>query len=256
MDRNRPKKKYEVVRTDTLASQRAKHLAALWDSAHCFLVHPLTAMVVTITLAAIAASGRISMALSYVLLVIAFGQGCLGLRKSKIGLPSAIVSCVVLGIVLLGIAWWINSATEVPTNTDVMKGLGAIDRKLDEWLYGMGGDVIHVLEQEYNLGFVLIAFSGEVDATRVRPYTSRIHADWDKCKARINERGDVELGLPEWDITDDDGTRMCGSMFNLLFAASPYKTMPMTVGKIQIIGEYLQTKPFGHCVVLGFNRIL
>ena len=74
-------------------------------------------------------------------------------------------------------------------------GTADLNRKLDQFLNENAAQisVMRRLEKEFDFGFVLIAFSGEVDATRVRPYTSRIIADWNNFKVFKDQDGQMWL---------------------------------------------------------------
>jgi hypothetical protein len=132
------------------------------------------------------------------------------------------------------------------------------NEKLDTILANIEAtNVMKRLESEYDLGFVLIAFTGETDATRVRSHTKQINADWQKCKAGIDERGDVWIQLPKLNIISDDGARFSdpGSNMKLGFAGGlGSKSVPITIGNIEMIEESIRQEPIGHFVALGFRH--
>jgi hypothetical protein len=80
----------------------------MWaDKIHSFLYNPITGIVVAILLAVLAASGRFNMNLSNFLLVIAFLVGCFGILHSGYALHPKIIFCLLFGIVLTLLSWWI-----------------------------------------------------------------------------------------------------------------------------------------------------
>jgi hypothetical protein len=91
----------------------------MWaDKVHEVLCSPITALVFTIILAALAASGRLGMSLSNFLLVITFIIGSFGIYRVGYGLHLTIIYCLVLAITLATLSWWLepeNSATNVAT---------------------------------------------------------------------------------------------------------------------------------------------
>lgn len=133
-----------------------------------------------------------------------------------------------------------------------------INEKLDALLANVeASNVMQRLENEYDLGFVLIAFTGEVDATRVRSHTQKISADWRKCKVGFDAKGHVWLQLPKLNIISDGGARFFnpGNNFKLGFAGGiDFKSVPITIGNIEMIGESMPQQPIGHYIVLGFRH--
>ena len=53
-------------------------------------------------------AGKLSVSLSNVLLIVAFGVGCFGIYRSHLGIHSTIIFCFLLGVVLTSISWWIQ----------------------------------------------------------------------------------------------------------------------------------------------------
>jgi hypothetical protein len=147
-----------------------------------------------------------------------------------------------------------GSITVVQTDPNAIVG---INEKLDALLAIRDADVIARLNRDYDCGFVLVAFSDEVDATRARPYTARgvIQADWDKCKAQ--KQGDcITVSIPNCKMIGDGVVFKVCSEIRLSFPIDPRKeSSGLIVGDITVKGEYLRTDPWGHCFVLGFKRL-
>jgi|GEM_PF-6242604 len=80
----------------------------LTDGLHFFLKNSITWGVVALILAALAISGRFSVSLSNILFVLAFLIGCFGISRAGISIHFIIISCLLLGILLTSLSWWIS----------------------------------------------------------------------------------------------------------------------------------------------------
>jgi len=78
------------------------------DKLQMFFSHSITWGVITFVLAAIAFSGKLSLTLSNVLLVIAGIVGCVGIFRIEINFHSGIIFCLLLAIFLTAVSWWIT----------------------------------------------------------------------------------------------------------------------------------------------------
>ena len=116
MSRGNHKKMRKVVRTDALASRRVKKLKMLADATYGVVVHPITWDVVSLILAAVTATGRISMILSDALLLLASLLGCFGITRTRLRPLLVVALCLLWVVVLALIAWWINFPT--PTTVE------------------------------------------------------------------------------------------------------------------------------------------
>jgi len=94
----------------------------MWtEKIHNFLYSPITWGVVSLILAAIALSGRFSVNISYILLLIAFLVGCFGIFRIGKRIVLRIIWCLLLGIGLALIAYWIKPNPQIiqPVKTPV-----------------------------------------------------------------------------------------------------------------------------------------
>jgi hypothetical protein len=73
-----------------------------------FLEGRITWGVITLILAAIAYSGRVTVTISYILLTVAFLIGSFQIFRSDLGSRIRIVFCVVFGVGILLVTWWIH----------------------------------------------------------------------------------------------------------------------------------------------------
>ena len=81
----------------------------MWaDKVHGFLLNPLAGLLLALVLAAFAASGRISINLSNILLILAFLLGCFEIFRLEQEIHLRIILCLLSGIVLTSISWWIQ----------------------------------------------------------------------------------------------------------------------------------------------------
>lgn len=78
------------------------------DTIYKILIHPIFALFVAFIFAALAASGRLNMNLSNILLFIAFLIGCFGVYRLEVALHFGIILCLSLAILLVFISWWIQ----------------------------------------------------------------------------------------------------------------------------------------------------
>lgn len=97
------------------ADRRAKKLKALSDKAFAVISHPVTAFVAALVLSAIAASGRISMGLANLLLLVAFLVVCFGITRTRLRWSFVILLWVVLACVFAPVVWWVNSPAPNPS---------------------------------------------------------------------------------------------------------------------------------------------
>jgi hypothetical protein len=74
-------------------------------------------------------------------------------------------------------------------------GDGARNRRIDA-LLALPSMEMRRLEQEYTLGFVLVAYSGEIDMTRIAPHTDRIEGDWSQCRVYPDDENLMRVELP------------------------------------------------------------
>ena len=133
-----------------------------------------------------------------------------------------------------------------------------INKKLDA-LLSLTDSEMNQLEKEYDLGFVLIALSGEVNATRVMPHTNRVESDWGQCIAFKDEKGRLHIGLPQVVEIQRPG----GHMISLFATGADYfigaipssksSLLSVNVSDVQLRLECLKTQPIGICAVIGFK---
>lgn len=86
-----------------------------------FIYSPITWGFVALLLAAIAISGRLSMTAANILLIFAFAIGCFGIFRSGLGLHISIIFCLLLGIGLTLISWWIQPSLPQPKQATVVQ---------------------------------------------------------------------------------------------------------------------------------------
>jgi hypothetical protein len=91
------------------------------EKIHKFLLSPITWGVVGLIIAAIAFSGMVSMNISYILLFLAFLVGCFGIFRIGKRIVIRIIWCLLLGIGLALIAYWIKPNLQIiqPVKTPV-----------------------------------------------------------------------------------------------------------------------------------------
>jgi hypothetical protein len=163
--------------------------------------------------------------------LIAFGR-----RRWVVWAGSAVigVSCGGIALYMLG-----HSG---PTNAEVLE-------QLQEMLSGLSGNEIRRLEQDYPLGHVLIAFSGEVK--KVLPNSNVLEADWDGLTVGRNSKL-IWIRLPHLrDVHRNVGLDGCQLSTN---ARPGAKVAAMSLGNVAIWVECLRTEPIGICAVLGFKE--
>jgi hypothetical protein len=147
------------------------------------------------------------------------------------------------------IGWWIGSSDP--------NGIAAANKKLDA-LLARTDSKIHQLEEEYDLGFILVAFSGEIDTTRIVPHTDRIEGDWRRC--RVYEAGNGLLGVelpPRLKFKGREGPPIeinAGSIRAIIPAKPGEKTSGLGARGVQFQVECLQQEPIGVCAVIGFKE--
>jgi len=87
----------------------------MWtDRLHLFLLNPIPWGVVTLVLAAIAFSGRVSVNLSNLLLFIAFIVGCFGIVRTGLKFHPTLILCFLLGAGLTCVSWWVECGKQQP----------------------------------------------------------------------------------------------------------------------------------------------
>jgi len=136
--------------------------------------------------------------------------------------------------------------------------MAEVNRKLDA-LLALTDKETYRLEKEHDLGFVLVAFSGEVDETRVRPHGDKVMGDWSQCRARKDDRGYLLIHLP-------DVVRLKGRPASITFlsADNAYmaiqakpgaKSRDLFASGVRIRFECLKTEPIGICAAIGFAQV-
>jgi hypothetical protein len=111
------------------------------------------------------------------------------------------------------------------------------------------------LRNKYDFGFVLIAFSGEVETTKVKSYTDRIQADWDNSRAYM-ESGRVVIEVPRFRAKGYPSGTLDLNPLRISVPPSPGMTLPgIVMGDMRIQCECLETQPIGICAVIGFKRV-
>lgn len=111
------------------------------------------------------------------------------------------------------------------------------------------------LRNEYEFGFVLIAFSGEVETTKVKSYTDRIQADWDNSRAYM-ESGRVVIEVPRFRARGYPSGNIDLPQLRVSVPPNPGTPLPgIVLGDMKIQCECLETQPIGICAVIGFKRV-
>src|SRR4030042_2323524 len=81
----------------------------MWsDNIHNFIQSPITGLILTVILSAIAFSGKFSITISNILLLGAFFVGSFEIFRYGLGVHLSIIFCLLLGIALVAISWWIQ----------------------------------------------------------------------------------------------------------------------------------------------------
>jgi hypothetical protein len=115
-----------------LLSRIVKSIRPWSDKVYDILDGPITRLFMQLLLAAFAASGRLSMSLSNFLLAAAFFVGCFGIYRSGKGIRSSIIPCLLLGIILTSISWWIQPNSPRPKqSTDAGKVVQQLEQSAD-----------------------------------------------------------------------------------------------------------------------------
>ena len=134
----------------------------------------------------------------------------------------------------------------------------AIHRKLDAML-ALPSIELRRLEQEYTLGFVLVAYSGEIDTTRIAAHTDRIECDWRQCRVFRDDGGFMCVELPHFLRFKKPGTppfEINGPIFRILLPARPgEKSSDLVAHGIKVRVECLKQEPIGVCAAIGFDDI-
>lgn len=105
----------------------------MWtDKVHAVLNNPVTAICVALGLAALAASGKISMNISNLLLIAAFLVGCFGIHRAGYGVHFTIIFCLLLGIALTLTSWWLKPSKPTPRPTAEEIASGQLYKKRAE----------------------------------------------------------------------------------------------------------------------------
>lgn len=126
----------------------------MWtDKIYLFLINPITGVIVALVLAAVAISGRFSVTASNVILVLALLVGCFGIFQSGWIVHLNIICCLILGIALTLISWWIQpsspqqpTANEIATEVikkmpaDMIKPVGNLKQRTIELVDGITKD--------------------------------------------------------------------------------------------------------------------
>ena len=86
------------------------------DKVHIILFNPVTGIIIALGLAAIAFSGRLSVNISNTLLFVAFSIGCFEIFRTPQSTHSRIIWCLLLGVVLTAISWWVKPSDEIKTD--------------------------------------------------------------------------------------------------------------------------------------------
>jgi hypothetical protein len=157
----------------------------------------------------------------------------------------------------------IGNANNVTVNQTDPSGLGtlndkldAVNRKLDMAIstFELTKEMPR-LEKEYDLGFVLIAFPGTIDATRVRPHSDRIQADWDRCEVYEDAEGLVFAKVPRFQIKGSPTSgAIVANSFNIGIPPTPGIPFgPFTIAEVVTQSELLTQTSSVNCAVIGFK---
>ncbi len=97
----------------------------MWgEKIYALISNPILWGFIALVLAAIAMSGKLSVAFSNLLIVVAFALGCFGIYRLGQGLHFTIILCLVLGGLLTLVSWWIaptQKITSLPAATEVQE---------------------------------------------------------------------------------------------------------------------------------------
>jgi hypothetical protein len=287
MSKGRPKKRYKIVRTQVVASGKMdketqeKVAGAVGTVAGLLFAGGLAMIPINAILGCIIAGT--GAALGWFVLIWRGWFACLNRKCAQyLGFGIIIVAFTVLALCIPG-----SKSDDASGNTAIPQsitanapnspgsqvvaigqvygglymdrsdpnGMAEVNRKLDA-LLEITGTEIHRLEKEYDLGFVLVAFSGEVDATRVIPHTNRIEADWNQCRASGGEDGRMRVRMPPVIILTGPRGRLRLKFYDVYFSidAKPgAKSFSLfEPSGIRARLECLKTEPIGICAVVGF----
>jgi hypothetical protein len=91
----------------------------MWtDKVHQFIISPTCGLLATFIFAAIALSGRFSVNLSNLLLIAALLIGCFEIFRLGQAIHLNIILCLLLGIILTAISWWITPNPQTKQSTE------------------------------------------------------------------------------------------------------------------------------------------
>jgi len=144
-----------------------------------------------------------------------------------------------------------------PTNSEVVnaieeagqKTVEDVKKELDAMLSGLSGNELRRLEQEYSLGFVLIAFSGEVK--KVLPYSNVVEGDWDGLMVHRAEGNVISIYIPYLRDLRPGGTILGRTTLGII--ARPGNRQAFPLKNVDAWVECVKAEPVGICAVLGFT---
>ena len=173
----------------------------LADKISMLLQSPITWGVVALGFAAIAISGRFSVTLSNIILVIAFFVGCFGIYRSGLNVYFLIIFCLLLAAMLVFVSWWINPNLHKEQSTQEIPSFIKSSLVYDPFTYNPGMEVDGVKWQKNYQQYSLI-IANENNKTEF--YDIRIYCEfpWAIIKYDIeSNQGTQELKLSQDKLT-------------------------------------------------------
>ena len=125
--------------------------------------------------------------------------------------------------------------------------------RLRAWVERSAASEMWRLKKEYDLGFVLIAFSGETDAKEVQPYSDAIDGDWNNFKVHKDEQGLLWIDIPYLYIRPH-GTMTFNGCSAIIPAVPGMKRPCMRNADIGVWVECLKSDLVGICAAIGFKK--
>jgi hypothetical protein len=133
----------------------------------------------------------------------------------------------------------------------------SVNRKLDRLLAVDSSESVH-LEDRYQFGFVLVAFSGETDATRVLPFSRTFDSDWKSIQVNKEPDGNIKLSIPKIRMRSPSGWTEPIGIGNCVIPAVAGTDIPLVqipYLNLAVHIECIKAQPIGVCVVIGFAKV-